>query len=255
MARRLFFVEDVHSGRAQIAGEDAQHLTRVLRVEEGQMYEVSDNSQRYLATVESVRKSLVVFRLMEKIESRPAPLRLHLMAALVKFDPFEWTLEKATELGVESITPVVAERSEKGLDRAAGKRMTRWIRLLRESSQQCRRTVMPLLQQPVDAAKALPRPGLVLLLDEAASQPILAALPERRHASDEVTLIVGPEGGWVEAERTRLMAAGCKAVSLGPTVLRAETAAIAGLAILSAAWQTTVAFSRGNPGAGAEDSP
>lgn len=236
MARRLFFVEGVHSGRAEITGDEAQHLTRVLRVEPGQTYEISDNVQRYLAEVESARKSQVVFRIREKMASPASQVRLHLIAALVKFDHFEWTLEKATELGVESITPVIAGRSEKGLDRAAEKRMTRWQRILKESSQQCRRTTMPELRVPADLAAVLARPGLRLLLDECATEPLLNALPLRRGSSDEVTLIAGPEGGWVETERVQATATGCVAVTLGPTVLRAETAAIAGLAVVSAAW-------------------
>ncbi len=239
MARRLFFVEGVHSGRAEISGDDAQHLTRVLRVEAGQIYEISDNERRYLAEVEAARKSLVTFRILEKRESLPAPVRLHLLAAIVKFDHFEWTLEKATELGAESVTPIVAERTEKGLDRAAVKRMERWRRIVRESSQQCRRTVMPRLHEPVPLAQALDGTGLRLLLDEAVSAlPILGALPAQRGPADEVTLLVGPEGGWVENERAGAIASGYIPVSLGPTVLRAETAAIAGLAIVAAAWQS-----------------
>lgn len=232
MARRLFFVDGVHSGRAAITGDDAQHLTRVLRVEAGQRYELSDGSQRYLAEVESARKSEVVFAILEKLASPAMPVRIHLVAAIVKFDRFEWTLEKAAELGVESVTLIIAERTQEGLDRAAVKRMERWEKILRESCQQSRRTTVPALQPPVAFRKSLDQPGVKLFLDEAPdAPPILSAAP----GADEVSVMVGPEGGWVDHERRAAIDAGWLPVSLGPTILRAETAAIAALAVVWAA--------------------
>jgi 16S rRNA (uracil1498-N3)-methyltransferase len=236
MARRLFFVDGVHNGRAGLAGDDALHLTKVLRVESGQRYELSDNHQRYLAEVESARKSQVVFRVLEKLPSPTPVVRLHLLAALIKFDRFEWILEKAAELGVESITPVLAGRTEKGLDHAAAKRAERWNRILRESSQQCRRVSLPALAAPVRLPQALAADGLRLLLDEESDMPILNSIPPVRASSDCVRLLVGPEGGWVEHERAAAIAAGWTAVSVGPNILRAETAATAALAVIAAAW-------------------
>ncbi len=117
--RRRFFVDEVRSGRAEISGDDARHLTRVLRVEAGQRYEISDNRNVYLAEIETARKEHVVFRTLEKL-APPAPaVRLILCAALIKFDHFEWMIEKATELGVSEIVPVETIRSERGLERAA----------------------------------------------------------------------------------------------------------------------------------------
>ncbi|MDX1984926.1 MAG: RsmE family RNA methyltransferase [Bryobacteraceae bacterium] len=241
MARRLFFVDGVHSGRAELTGGDAAHLTRVLRVEPGERYEISDNQRRYLAEVESARKSLVVFRVLETLPS-PAPLlHLHLLAALVKFDRFEWVLEKAAELGVESITPVIAGRSEKGLDQAAPKRSERWKRILLESSQQCRRTTLPVLNPATTFAGALAQDGLRLLLDEEATMPVLHALPAARHATDGVFLLVGPEGGWTGQERQSAREALWQPVSLGPNILRAETAAAAAMAVIVAAWEAAQA--------------
>jgi len=115
--RRRFFVDEVRSGRAEISGDDARHLTRVLRVEAGQRYEISDNRNLYLAEIETARKEHVSFRTIEKL-ALPAPtVRLILCAALIKFDHFEWMIEKATELGVSEIVPVETVRSERGLER------------------------------------------------------------------------------------------------------------------------------------------
>src|SRR5258707_7165276 len=146
--RRRFFVEEVRSGKAEISGEDARHLTRVLRVEPGQRYEISDNRSVYLAEVETARKEHVVFRALEKLASEPAEAKLILCAALIKFDHFEWIIEKATELGVAEIVPVVCSRSERGLERAAHKRAERWRKSALWASQQSRRPHLPEVHHP-----------------------------------------------------------------------------------------------------------
>src|SRR5580658_10078302 len=105
MARRRFFVDRVENGHARIASQEAKHLTRVLRVEPGQKFEISDNCNVYLAEIESARKDLVTFAIVEKIEPRPPVVRATLLAALIRFERFEWMLEKATELGVERVIP------------------------------------------------------------------------------------------------------------------------------------------------------
>jgi len=237
MARRLFFVDGVHSGHAEIIGDDAGHLTRVLRVEKGQRYEISDNRQLYLAEVELARREQVVFRVVEKLDSSVAPVRMHLFAAIIKFDHWEWMIEKATELGVERITPVAAIRTEHGLDRAAVKRSERWKKILRESSQQCRRASLPLLDAVMPLRALVETQGPRLLLDEqTGGLPLLRALPEERTGDDLVSLAVGPEGGWTDAERAMLIDAGWKGVTLGPSILRAETAALAALSVIAAAY-------------------
>jgi 16S rRNA (uracil1498-N3)-methyltransferase len=238
MARRLFFVDQVVRGRAELRGEDARHLTRVLRVEEGQRYEVSDYLSLYLAEVDTARKDLIGFRVLEQRTPAPPPVSIHLFAALIKFDHFEWMLEKAAELGVAEIVPVEAERSERGLEKAAGKRLQRWRRVLLESSQQCRRAILPRLHDPIRLPQALEiRNGLDYLLDERpGAPPMLDTLPQERSSADRVALLVGPEGGWAGHEHDSAAAAGWKPVSLGANVLRAETAAIAALAVINAAW-------------------
>src|SRR5271156_4792918 len=105
MARRRFFVDAVQSGRARITGPDAHHLTRVLRVEPGQQFEISDNHSVYLAEVESARKDLVSFVVHEPLAVAEPVVRSTLLASLVRFERFEWIVEKATELGVERIVP------------------------------------------------------------------------------------------------------------------------------------------------------
>jgi 16S rRNA (uracil1498-N3)-methyltransferase len=227
--RRRFFVEEVRNGHAEIDGEDARHLTRVLRVEVGQRYEISDNKNVYLAEIETARKEHVVFRTLEKLSAPPEGPRLILCAALIKFDHFEWMIEKATELGVSEIVAVETARSEHGLERAALKRMERWRRIAVEASQQSRRAFLPQIVEPVSFARALETQAAIrIVLDEA--EPVPLNVPA---ASDSIALLIGPEGGWTEEERTQF--GGWTRASLGPLILRAETAAIAALAIARAA--------------------
>jgi 16S rRNA (uracil1498-N3)-methyltransferase len=238
MARRRFFVDEIRSGRAQIHGEDAHHLTRVLRVEAGQKYEISDNGSVYLAEIETARKDLVSFSVLEKLGSPEPSVRIAVLAALIKFDRFEWLVEKTTELGVDSIVPFLAERSEKGLDRAAGKRVARWRKIAREASEQSRRSRLPSIAEPVSFAEAVKFESDVRLAleEQAGARPILSALPVDRERGVGVALLVGPEGGWTDRERSVFPHAGWLPVSVGSTILRAETAAIAGVAVIAAAW-------------------
>jgi len=149
MARRRFFVTAIERGHARITGEEAHHLSRVLRVEAGQKFEISDNKKAYLAEVESARKDLVSFTVLEQIEAPEAIVHTALFAALIKFERFEWLIEKATELGVAAVTPVETDRSENGLERAAPKRLERWRRIAREASEQSRRVRLPAIEPPI----------------------------------------------------------------------------------------------------------
>jgi 16S rRNA (uracil1498-N3)-methyltransferase len=237
LARRRFFVGSVRNGAAELRGDEARHLTRVLRVEAGQRYEISDNSSVWLAEIAEARGDRVVFRAIEPIETPPLPVRITLCAALVKFDRFEWIVEKATELGVESILPVEAARTEKGLLAASEKRAERWRRIAREASQQSRRLSVPEILPAVGISKGLAmEAGFRYFLDEGEAPPLASVLPEVRSTADRVALMLGPEGGWVEDERRLAVDGGWKPVSLGPTVLRAETAAIAAVAVITNAW-------------------
>jgi 16S rRNA (uracil1498-N3)-methyltransferase len=167
-------------------------------------------------------------------------VRLTLFAAIVKFDRFEWLVEKATELGVAAIVPVNAARSEKGLLEGARKRAERWRRIAHESSQQARRVGPPEIGEPQSLAAAVAAgKGLRYFLDEKpGAPPLLGAIPQggERRGSDSVTLLTGPEGGWTDAERAAAIAAGWTPVSVGPLILRAETAAIGAAGIVTHAW-------------------
>jgi 16S rRNA (uracil1498-N3)-methyltransferase len=231
-------VDAVRDGRAELRGDAARHLTRVLRAKAGQLYEISDHRAAYLAEIVEANPECAVFRVVEALAMPPEPLlRVTLCAALIKFDRFEWIVEKATELGVERIVPVETALSEKGLRPASGKRAARWERIARESSQQSRRLQAPLVQTAVRFEEALATVSdYRYFLDEAGAPSLHGMLPEDRTKPAEAALLIGPEGGWTNAERQAAATAGWRAAGLGPRILRAETAAVAALAVLLAAW-------------------
>jgi 16S rRNA (uracil1498-N3)-methyltransferase len=242
VARRRFFVDRIHGGEAELTGEDARHLARVLRAEPGQRYELSDNHSVYLAEISAVNPRRVTFRILAPLAAEvPAP-RITLFSALIKFDRFEWLVEKATELGVTRIVPVNAGRAEKGLASAAVKRAERWRKIARESSQQARRVQSPEIAPPAEFSAALMDSSRYryFLEEQPGAAPLLRALPPEpaRASGDAIAIFTGPEGGWTDGERSLARDAGWTPVSLGPNILRAETAAIAALAICGNAWHS-----------------
>ena len=228
MARRRFFVEAVENGLAELRGEEAHHLGRVLRAESGQQYEISDGCRVYLAEIQAADKTAVRFRVLGQLEIQD-PLRpLNLYMALIKFDKLEWAIEKATELGVTRIVPVECARSDEGLLAASVKRSERWRKIAKESAQQSRRVAAPEISAAC-RVKDLRAEGLCCRMEEQVDAPLLAKVLDS--AEGAMNLLIGPEGGWTDGERLLLDGSGWRRASLGPLVLRAETAAIAALAI------------------------
>jgi 16S rRNA (uracil1498-N3)-methyltransferase len=227
-----------------LRGEAAHHLGRVLRAETGQLYELSDGQCVWLARTESVGRDEVQFSLVEPLPAPVAPVRTELLLAIVKFDRFEWALEKATELGAEEITPLAADRSEKGLIAAAGKRAERWKRILAESAQQARRLRIPDLRgatKPRDAFRASAAPLKCLLSERAGASPLREVLEpvaslRREDDAARVSIAIGPEGGWTDAEFASAAAHGFVEAALGTNILRTETVVCAALAAVQYAF-------------------
>lgn len=235
--RRRFFVEAFAGGTACLTGDAAHHVGRVLRAEPGQLYELSDASSVFLARVERVSGDRIDFVLLEKLPPAPAFLDVSILLAIVKFDRYEWALEKATELGVNTIVPVAAERTEKALVSAAAKRAARWRKILLESAQQARCLRPPFLCEVTRPAAAFAEntaPLKVLFSERGGALPVQAIFKEatsKRIATPlRLALAIGPEGGWTDQEFDAACATGFREASLGNNILRTETAVIAGLA-------------------------
>ena len=234
--RRRFFVDAFRGKAASLQGDTAHHLARVLRAEPGQMYELSDGKVLWLGRVESIGKDHVEFTLTEQLPASPTKLKLTLLLAVVKFDRFEWALEKATELGVSGIVPVAAARCNKGLIAAAAKRANRWEKILLESAQQSRRLAPPVLHAMARPAQAYgawgATNGVAVLLSERADAPSLRNVLEGKRCSAAV-FAIGPEGGWTDTELAAARTAGFLEASLGHCILRTETAVAAALAMFN----------------------
>jgi len=236
--RRRFFVEAFDGGRAVLTGEGAHHLGRVLRAEPGQLYELSDGMSVWLGRISSAGKDEVAFELVEEIAAGKSSLEITLLLAVVKFDAFEWAIEKATELGVSRIVPLAAARSEKGLLGGAEKRAERWKRIVFEASQQSRRVRLPAIL-PVTAPRAAFADAsyrLKLMLSERADAQSLRSALNDEPRGESVALAIGPEGGWTEEEFALARRAEFREVSLGSLILRTETAVTAALASVNFAW-------------------
>jgi 16S rRNA (uracil1498-N3)-methyltransferase len=252
--RRRFIADSWTSTTATLTGDQAHHLAHVLRATPGQIYDIVAGGFLHRAEILSAFDHEVLFTLHEELEAASA-LPLHLLIAIFKFDHLEWAIEKATELGVERITPILARRTEKHLAQAATKRVERWRRIALEASKQSRRTDIPAIADPQSLKQTLEHETSatqILLSETEQAQTLTAALmaattarephPPQPHREgwDEqnpmpatLALAIGPEGGWTSEEMTLFTQHHWQPVTLGPRILRAETAAIAAIAIAS----------------------
>ena len=237
--RRRFFVDAFAGSSACLAGDAAHHLGKVLRAETGQLYELSDGSSVFLARIVGVSTDRIDFSLLEKLPERTSRLEISILLSIVKFERFEWAIEKATELGVSTIVPLAAARSDNALVAAAAKRIARWRRILLESAQQARSLRPPLIEMvkhPAEAFLENASSWKILFSERPAAAPLQAVFKEAASGMTEKTtppsivLAIGPEGGWTDGEFAAASAAGFREASLGENILRTETAVIAGLA-------------------------
>jgi 16S rRNA (uracil1498-N3)-methyltransferase len=239
MTRRRWIADEVVGDTAALVGEHAAHLARVLRAEIGQQFDIATGDTVRLGTITVISSHRVEFALgvTRALKSKlvgDAP-KITLALSIFKFDRMEWALEKCTEIGVTRIIPVIARRSDAHLVAAAGKRHERWVRIVRQAAEQSRRAAPPEIADAVKL-KDLARD---VFSGESVTRVVLAETEEHarigdvlRSRSGDVALAVGPEGGWADSELSWFRDEGWVAVSLGNTILRAETAAIVASALV-----------------------
>jgi 16S rRNA (uracil1498-N3)-methyltransferase len=231
MTRRRWIADEISGNRAILTGHHAEHLARVLRARVGQEFDIATGLAVRKSRITSIAESRVEFELGEEVPAATAA-KITLALAVFKFDRMEWAIEKCTELGVAHIVPVIAQRSDVHLAAATIKRTERWRRIARQAAEQSRRAAPPQIAAPVELREALGLPGdLRVVLAESEEKALLRDVLESLPQEAEIVLAVGPEGGWTMDELESFHQAGWAAASLGKTVLRAETAAIAATAI------------------------
>jgi 16S rRNA (uracil1498-N3)-methyltransferase len=246
MTRRRWMADEVTGNTAALVGEHAAHLARVLRAEVGQEFDIATGEDVRRGTITTISYDRIEFALgaKQRLRLRSAAPKITLALAIFKFDRMDWAIEKCTEIGVARIIPVIARRTDAHLASAAVKRRERWQRIVRQASEQSRRSVPPEIAAPVKL-KELESDGVlagdvlrVVLAESLAGSEGDTRLGEllQSHSfgvqtEDEVMLAVGPEGGWADGELTWFYDTGWVAASLGDTILRSETAAVVATAL------------------------
>lgn len=235
MTRRRWIADRVEGDHAYLLGQNANHLFRVLRAQPGQQFDVAAEGVLRVGTVTLATADKVEFHLGEEVEAEALP-EIAVYLSIFKFDRFEWALEKLTELGVSRIVPVIAERTAQHLAKAADARTERWRKIAREAAQQARRIAPPEIAATARVA--------VIAKNVSDAAILLSEVEDAVYLKDALagcrpplSLAFGPEGGWTPEEVGMFKAAGWRSASLGKTILRAETAAIAAVAIAFAELQ------------------
>ena len=235
MTRRRWIADEVSGDRAALVGEHADHLVRVLRARVGEDFDIATGQGVRRGRITLVKDDRVEFDLSEII-SAARVAEVTLVLAVYKFDRMEWAIEKCTELGVTRIVPVIARRTDSHLAAASAKRVERWRRIARQAAEQSRRSAPPEIAEPTKLSEALNLSvGLRIFLSESEQHTLLRDVLKQETGGSGIILAIGPEGGWTGDEIQAFQRAGWISASLGNTVLRAETAAIAATAIAASA--------------------
>ena len=229
MTRRRWIADEISGDDAILAGEHARHLTQVLRAKVGQEFEISTGNEIRHGVISRITPNRVEFKLGEII-AQPAGFAIDAIISIFKFDRMEWAIEKCTELGVAKIVPLIAARTEPHLASAAMRRSERWKRIAHSASEQSRRVSPPEVTQPVrsDELFRATRGARVVLSEIESERSLKDVVPEN---AGPLALAFGPEGGWKNEELERFDSQGWVSASLGRTILRAETAVVAAVAI------------------------
>jgi 16S rRNA (uracil1498-N3)-methyltransferase len=233
MTRRRWIADEVSGNRAALVGDHADHLVRVLRARVGQEFDIVADAVLRSGRIVTISDRRVDFELGEEISVTSSVPHITVLLSIFKFDRMEWAIEKATELGVSKIVPLVARRTDTHLASASIKRADRWKRIAIQAAEQSRRAAPPEMAAPVKLRDALSfQAGLKIVLSESEIGTHLRDILANHNSGAEVLLAIGPEGGWTEDELDLFQRNGWIPASLGATILRAETAAIAAVAIV-----------------------
>ena len=231
MTRRRWIADEVSGNEAALTGEHAEHLVRVLRARVGQEFDIAAGASVRRGRIVSVQQGRVEFELGEDVPAAETPTVI-LLLAIFKFDRMEWAIEKCTELGASRIVPFVARRTDAHLASAAGKRADRWRRIALQAAEQSRRPGASGNRRPDKTARSGEQivGSHRIVLSESEPQVLLRDVLAGPSGA-EIVLAIGPEGGWADDELELFKQSGWASASLGSTILRAETAAIAATAI------------------------
>ena len=225
--------KNIEGNKARITGTDYKHIVKVLRLREGDTVTLFDEcSKEYTGKITTIGSRDVVVDIISSREvATDSPLEITLLQGLAKGDKMDYIVEKATELGVHTIVPVITERSQL---RSADKK-NRWQRIAIEASKQCGRTEPPAIENTLDFSEAIKynhNKELSLIFHVDSKYTIKDYLKYSLQLPNNIIVLIGPEGGFSEKEVLLATEMGFKSLGLGPRTLRTETASIAVLSII-----------------------
>ena len=233
---RFYAEGPAENGIVRLAEEDARHAGRVLRMKPGDIAEVFLDERRFLAEILRMDPQQVLLTLREELPSTEARLRVTLFQGLPKADKMELVLQKAVELGAEAVVPVAMSRCVVQLDARDGrKKQERWQKIAREACKQSGRCRQTAVSEPMSFSqllKALPGFDAAVVPWEDAQGYSLTAFCREHGDIRTLAVVIGPEGGIAPREIDQLREAGCRPVTLGPRILRTETAGLCALSAL-----------------------
>lgn len=217
----------------RIGGSDAQHIRRVLRMKPGECLTVCDGcGTDYICEIVGFEEGEVQLSILSHSPNQTEPtLAVTLYQGLPKGDKMDWIVQKAVELGVTAIVPLATARSVVRLDGKEEKKRERWQRIAAEAAGQCGRGILPQVEPPVPFTQALSRLSRekTLCFYEGGGRPLSQLV---NPGESRLSIVIGPEGGFAEEEIAALRAGGATIATLGPRILRCETAPLAALAVL-----------------------
>lgn len=222
--------------RLELPDHAAHHAREVLRLRPGEAVRVFDGrGTEFEAVIETLHRRQALLHLGHAVEARPeAPLRLVLAVSVLRGDRMEWIVQKATELGVASVRPVVTARTDAAARPALlGTRQERWDKVASGAAEQCGRAVVPEVAPTCRLSELMAEPfeGRRLIFCETGGAPLRSLSP-----ASAALVLVGPPGGWEAAEIEQAERAAFERLALGPRILRTETAAVAAVSALQALW-------------------
>ena len=246
MTSDRFYIQkkQIKSPSAVLTGSEHHHLSRVVRKREGErVFLFTEKGENFTARIDKIEKSKTSLTILKAGLQKEPGVRVTLAPSLVKPRALELILQKSTELGVSCFVPVIAERSVVKISDKTEKKINRWHRIILAASKQCRRPAPPIIEEPLSLKKFLDikKAKVKIFLDEKGGEYlkdfVFSSFKENsKKFPPSVIILLGPEGGWTDREKQDIVRHGYTAVSLGHNILRAETAAISCVAIISHFW-------------------
>ena len=232
------------SARIFLKGTEHHHLSKVARIKPGELVWIfNENGKQHKACVETIEKDQTSLKILATEQKQEPKVRITLAQVMLKTKKMDLVIQKATELEAYTIIPIISDRTFAKIENKQDNKMERWNRIMIEAAKQCGRSSVPEILLPIGLKAFITgkNEGKKLFLSERGGKSLrkilMYPLTEKKNIPNSIILLIGPEGGWTEREEQDIMDSYYEAASLGSLTLRAETAAIVSLAMVSHFWK------------------